>query len=118
MSDGEEKLRYFLKRVTANLAETRQRLQESEDAASEPIAIIAMSCRYPGDVRDPEGLWDLVEAGKDAISEFPQDRGWDEDGQYHPDPDHPGHFLPVNCQVCRSPGKRWDRSLAGKAVSS
>jgi hypothetical protein len=34
----------------------------------------------------------------------------------HPDPDHPGHFLPVTCQVCRPPGKRWDRSLAGKAV--
>ncbi|WP_042397185.1 type I polyketide synthase [Streptacidiphilus carbonis] len=76
MSD-DDKLRYFLRRVTANLHETRQRLSEIEAAADEPIAIVGMGCRFPGGVRSPQDLWELLAGGVDAISGFPQDRGWD-----------------------------------------
>ncbi|MGW7688323.1 SDR family NAD(P)-dependent oxidoreductase, partial [Streptomyces asiaticus] len=56
----------------------------------EPIAIVAMSCRFPGGVRTPEQLWQLLERGTDAISAFPDDRGWDVEGLYDPDPDAAG----------------------------
>ncbi|GCB89534.1 putative polyketide synthase [Streptomyces noursei] len=60
-------------------------------ADDEPIAIIGMSCRYPGGVGSPEDLWRLVVEGGDATGEFPTDRGWDAEGLYDPDPDRAGH---------------------------
>ncbi|WP_433336510.1 SDR family NAD(P)-dependent oxidoreductase [Spirillospora sp. CA-294931] len=87
---NEEKLRDYLRRVTADLQVTRERLRQAESASREPLAIVAMSCRYPGGAGTPEELWDLVVSGTDAITEFPSDRGWDVEGLYDPDPDVPG----------------------------
>src|SRR5687768_1489578 len=75
--DNEDKLRDYLKRSTADLRRTRQRLQEIEAAEREPIAIVGMSCRYPGGVASPEDLWRMVEGGRHGITGFPTDRGWD-----------------------------------------
>ncbi|WP_415954496.1 type I polyketide synthase, partial [Streptomyces sp. KLOTTS4A1] len=73
---NEETLRDYLKLVAADLHQTRQRLREVEARGSEPIAIVSMGCRYPGDVRTPEQLWRLVADGTDAMTGFPRDRGW------------------------------------------
>ncbi|MEV8411900.1 beta-ketoacyl synthase N-terminal-like domain-containing protein, partial [Streptomyces niveus] len=86
----DDKLLSYLKRVSAELHETRRRLHEAESDTQEPIAIVGMSCRFPGGVSTPGELWRLLSDGTDAITEFPGDRGWDVAGLYDPDPDAAG----------------------------
>ncbi|GGV14052.1 type I polyketide synthase [Streptomyces spectabilis] len=86
----DEKLLDYLKWVTADLHKARARVEELEAGRSEPIAIVGMGCRYPGDVSTPDELWRVAADGVDAISGFPADRGWDVDGLYDPDPDAVG----------------------------
>ncbi|MFJ8150206.1 beta-ketoacyl synthase N-terminal-like domain-containing protein [Streptomyces sp. NPDC096048] len=56
----------------------------------EPVAIVSVACRLPGGANSPEALWELLREGTDAVSAFPEDRGWDLDALFGDDPDAPG----------------------------
>ncbi|MFF8659791.1 beta-ketoacyl synthase N-terminal-like domain-containing protein, partial [Streptomyces huasconensis] len=74
MAEKEQVVEY-LKRVTADLKRTRDRVRDLEEAEREPIAIVGMGCRFPG-AGTPEEFWDLLHDGVDAMGDFPADRGW------------------------------------------
>ncbi|GAA4184157.1 hypothetical protein GCM10022252_12590 [Streptosporangium oxazolinicum] len=81
-----EALRASLKESERLREQNRKLLAQSH----EPIAVIGMSCRFPGGVTSPEELWRLVADGGDAITEFPGDRDWEIEKLYHPEPGRPG----------------------------
>src|SRR5215470_1188242 len=106
---NEDRLRYFLREITANLHATEQRLRALEAGEKEPIVIIAMSCRFPGGVASPEDLWRLVVAGDEAISGLPAGRGWDLARLYGQHPD--GHDRSAQTTVPREGGYLHDADL-------
>ncbi|NKE59942.1 SDR family NAD(P)-dependent oxidoreductase [Lentzea sp. PSKA42] len=75
--DNEQKLRDYLRRASTDLQRTKRRLQDLEAAAAEPIAVVGIGCRFPGGVRSPEDLWQMVVNGEHGIRAFPADRSWD-----------------------------------------
>ena len=112
MSDLRDRVEQLspLQRATLALKEMRARLSAVERAQREPIAIIGLSCRFPGGANDPEAFWRVLRDAVDATSDVPPSR-WDRDAYYDPDPEAPGKMY-----ACRSgflKGYEVDRFDAG-----
>ncbi|MFD5999215.1 acyltransferase domain-containing protein, partial [Streptomyces erythrochromogenes] len=61
-----------------------------DHGSDEPVAIVSMACRFPGGVESPEDLWRLLVEERDAVSEFPGNRGWALETLFDGDPDRAG----------------------------
>jgi polyene macrolide polyketide synthase len=85
-----ELARYLLGELSGRDDEHSTTVPAAVTVDGDPIAIVGMSCRYPGGVESPEDLWRLVAGGIDAVSEFPADRGWDAERLFDPDGRRPG----------------------------
>ena len=78
---------YLLEQVQGTASVSVVRAARSVE---EPVAIVGLSCRYPGGVSSPARFWEMLAAGRSGIGEFPADRGWDVERIYDPDPERTG----------------------------
>ena len=70
-----------------------------------PIAVVGMSCRFPGGANNPEQFWSMLSEGKSAWTKVPSSR-FNEEAFYHPSPD-------MNGATNHRGGHFIDRDLAG-----
>ena len=90
MADFFQKIANFsFKKLALLTMDLKSKLETIEHAREEPIAVVGLACRFPGNANNLESFWKLLREGVDAITEVPSNR-WDIDAYYDPDPEAPG----------------------------
>jgi len=59
------------KQALVAIKQLQDKLNELEEAKSEPIAVISMGCRLPGGINNPADFWQFLHSKKDGISQVP-----------------------------------------------
>uniref|UniRef100_UPI000364152A beta-ketoacyl synthase N-terminal-like domain-containing protein n=1 Tax=Nocardiopsis potens TaxID=1246458 RepID=UPI000364152A len=90
MTTSQEQLVEALRASLKENEKLKGERRAEEERRSEPIAITGMSCRFAGGIDSPEELWRALAEGRDTVGEMPDDRGWDVESLYDPDPDASG----------------------------
>lgn len=91
-STGNIDYRALMSKALLELKDMSSKLAAAEAEKTEPIAVVGLSCRFPGGANQPDDFWALLRNGNDGITEVPRDR-WNLDTFYHPDPDTPGKIV-------------------------
>ncbi len=80
-----------LEEANAEIERLRAELAAKDDgkSARDPIAVVGMGCRYPGNVKTPDQFWDLLSSGRDILRDIPGER-WDVEAHYDPEVTVPG----------------------------
>jgi hypothetical protein len=76
------------KRAIYEIRSLRARVEQLEKLHNDPVAIVGMGMRFPGDAVDPGSFWKLLARGVDAVTEIPDSR-WPAAQYYDADPDAP-----------------------------
>ncbi|MBG0567757.1 beta-ketoacyl synthase N-terminal-like domain-containing protein [Actinoplanes aureus] len=100
----------LLRRSLHAIRELRQELDRHR--AAEPVAIVGMSCRFPGGADSPEAFWRLLADGRDAVVPVPPDR-WGGRSYLDPDPDVPGTTYTDRAGFLREDIHEFDAELFG-----
>lgn len=79
----------FRQALAAAMKKIKKLQAQADNLRAEPIAVVSMACRFPGDVRSPEELWSLLDGGADAVTQIPKER-FDAEAYFDPDPEAAG----------------------------
>lgn len=81
--------RPLMEKALLKIETLKREVSELKQIKTEPIAVVGMGLRLPGNADDADSYWEMLCNGRDGICEIPKSR-FDVDELYDPDPDRPG----------------------------